>query len=113
MVRRLIRVRVSALASCIFNNNIVIGLMVKIQRSDFMKIRGTQKVVPEIEVNIDTVYIRTNITKVEEEDFSGWEYDEIQYKKDTYIQMMAEQSNLQDNYLLDLDFRLSLSELGV
>ena len=77
------------------------------------KVRGTMKEVPEIEVNVDTVYIRTNIKRIEEEDFTGWEYDEVQYEKDEYIKLMAEQSNLQDNYLLDVDYRLSLVEMGV
>ena len=50
-----------------------------------MKVRGSMKEVPEIEVNVDTVYLRTNITRIETEDFTGWEYDETQYTKDEYI----------------------------
>lgn len=78
-----------------------------------MKVRGTQEKVNTIEVNVDTVYIRTNVERIEEEDFVGWEYDEIQYDKNEYIELMANQSNLQDGYLLDLEFRLSMKELGV
>lgn len=52
------------------------------------KIRGTMESVPSIEVNKDTVYIRSNIERVEEEDFKGWEYDEIQYDKDIYIEQI-------------------------
>ena len=78
-----------------------------------MKVRGSQVTVPKIEVNVDTVYVRTNIERIEEEDFSGWEYDETQYEKNEYIELIANQSNLQDGYLLDLEFRLSMSELGV
>lgn len=75
--------------------------------------RSTADYVPSIEVNVDTVYIRSDIKRVEEMEFSGWEYNEIQYEKDEYIKLMAEQSNLQDNYLLDVDYRLSLVEMGV
>lgn len=57
------------------------------------KVRGTMKEVPEIEVNIDTVYIRSNITKVEEEDFIGWEYDEVQYDKDEFIELISEEND--------------------
>ena len=52
------------------------------------KVRGTMKEVPSIEVNIDTVYVRNNIKRVEEMEFSGWEYDEIQYDKDSYIEQI-------------------------
>jgi len=54
------------------------------------RVRGTMKEVPEIEVNIDTVYIRSNIVKIEEEDFSGWEYNEIQYPLREYISKLLD-----------------------
>lgn len=57
------------------------------------KVRGTMKEVPEIEVNIDTVYIRSNITKIEEEDFTGWEYDEEQYDKDEFIELISKEND--------------------
>ena len=59
----------------------------------FNKVRGTMKIVPNIEVNRDTVYIRSNIIAVDTEDFKGWEYDEIQYKKDEYTELLQEQIN--------------------
>ena len=37
----------------------------------------------------------------------------IQYDKDEYIELITEQGITRDNYLLDLDFRLSLVEMGV
>ena len=57
------------------------------------KVRGTMKEVPEIEVNIDTVYIRSNITKIEEMEFSGWEYDEEQYDKDEFIELISKEND--------------------
>ena len=52
------------------------------------KVRGTMEKVPNVEVNVDTVYIRSNITKVEEEDFKGWEYDEEQMPLNKYLEMV-------------------------
>nr|WP_259545017.1 hypothetical protein [Heyndrickxia oleronia] len=75
-----------------------------------MKIQGTQSTKPkELEINVDTVYVRSNITRIETEDFTGWEYDEIQYDKNEYIEMIStENKQLKDaqadtnNNLLDL-----------
>ena len=66
-----------------------------------MRVRGTMKEVPEIEVNVDTVYIRTNIERVEEEDFTGWEYDEEQYSKDKFIELISKENKelIQENEL--------------
>lgn len=58
----------------------------------FNKVRGTMKKVPNIEVNVDTVYVRSNIKRIEEPDFSGWEYDEMQYEKNNYIETIAEEN---------------------
>ena len=56
-----------------------------------MKVRGTQTVKPlELEIGKDTVYIRKNILAINEEEFVGWEYDEVQYGKDEYIKLMAD-----------------------
>ena len=57
-----------------------------------MRVRGTMKEVPEIEVNVDTVYVRTNIQRIEEEDFVGWEYDEVQYRKDEFIELISKEN---------------------
>ena len=45
----------------------------------YLNVRCSSESVPNLEVNVDTVYVRTNIQRVEEELFSGWQYDEIQY----------------------------------
>ena len=60
----------------------------------------------------DTVYVHTDITPVEGEE-GLFQYHEVQYKKDEYIELITEQGITHDNYLLDLDFRLSLVEMGV
>ena len=66
-----------------------------------MRVRGTMKEVPEIEVNVDTVYVRTNIRRIEEEDFVGWEYDETQYNKDEFIELISNKNKelIQENEL--------------
>ena len=51
-----------------------------------MKVRGTMKKVPNVEVNVDTVYIRSNIERIEEEDFKGWEYDEVEMPLNKYLE---------------------------
>ena len=57
----------------------------------FNNVRGSMETVPKVEVNRDTVYIRSNILTIDTEDFKGWEYDEIQYKKDEYTELLQEQ----------------------
>ena len=57
----------------------------------FNKVKGTMEVVPNVEVNRDTVYVRSNIIAMDTEDFKGWQYDEIQYKKDEYTEFLQTQ----------------------
>ena len=57
----------------------------------FNNVRGSMETVSNVEVNRDTVYIRSNILAIDTEDFKGWEYDEIQYKKDEYTELLQEQ----------------------
>lgn len=75
-------------------------------------VRGSATQAEPLIIGKDTVYVHSNIKPVEDEE-GLFEYHEIQYEKDEYIKLMAEQSNLQDNYLLDVDYRLSLVEMGV
>ena len=64
---------------------------------EIKKVRGSQETVPALEVNIDTVYVRTGIIAISEEGFNGWEYDEIQYSIQEWIQLMSgEQQALSD-----------------
>ena len=60
----------------------------------FNKVRGSMVTVPNIEVNKDTVYIRSNIIVINEDNFKGWEYDEIQYDKDEYTEVTNEVQEL-------------------
>lgn len=60
----------------------------------FIAIKGTQKNVTKLEVNIDTVYIRTNIERIETEEFTGWQYDEIQYSLREYHELIGNKSDI-------------------
>ena len=50
------------------------------------------KYVPTVEVSKDTVYIRSDIERIEEMEFSGWEYNEIQMSKDKYLEKLQQEN---------------------
>ncbi len=56
----------------------------------FQNVRSTAKNIPSIEVNVDTVYVRSSIIRIEEMEFSGWEYNEIQYPLREYIEKLLD-----------------------
>ena len=76
----------------------------------FQNIRSTAEYVPSIEVNIDTVYIRSNIERVEEMEFSGWEYNEIQYTIHEYLERLT---NEEDSGMLALMVSMLMSEVDM
>lgn len=75
-----------------------------------MRVRGSMEVVPPIEVNVDTVYIRTNVVRIEEEEFVGWEYDELQLPLREYLSQLT---NIQDSQTLALLVSLLMSEVDM
>ena len=70
----------------------------------FQNVRSTAENVPSIEVNVDTVYVRSSIVRVEEMDFSGWQYDEIQYKKDNYIELISNKNDYLEEEVVSVWF---------
>ncbi len=76
----------------------------------YNNVRGTMEYVPTIEVNKDTVYIRNEIKRVEEEEFSGWQYNEVQYDKNEYIENLA---NEEDAGMLALMMSMLMSEIDM
>jgi len=76
----------------------------------FQNIRSTAEYVPSIEVNIDTVYVRSNIEKIEEMEFSGWEYNEIQYAVREYLEKLT---NEEDSGMLALMVSMLMSEVDM
>ena len=79
----------------------------------FQNVRSTAENVPSIEVNTDTVYIRSGVKRVEEEDFTGWEYDEIQYSLREYVEGLLQtetgQIIIAENTAETLSLMLSLN----
>ena len=76
---------------------------------ELKNVRGSQETVPQLEVNIDTVYVRSNITAIDEDDFKGWQYDEIQYGKNEYIELMGEKNQALEGQILES--KLAMAEL--
>lgn len=62
---------------------------------EFKDVRGSQEFISEIEFNVDTIYIKTNIKKVKEIDGHTqeirefWEYDEKQYTFNEYVALLS------------------------
>ncbi len=59
-----------------------------------MKVRGTQESIPFIEIGKTNVYIRTNVEYIEEEEFSGWEYDEEIISIPEYISTLSDKNSV-------------------
>ncbi len=76
----------------------------------FQNVRSTATNIPSVEVNVDTVYVRTEIKRVEEDDFTGWEYNEIQYPLQEYIETLA---NEDDAGMLALMVSVLMSEVDM
>lgn len=82
---------------------------------EYKNVRGSQEYVPNIEANIDTVYIRSDIVRVEEIEFSGWEYNEVQYPLREYIEKLLDtetgQFKIAQNTIETLEVISALNEL--
>lgn len=60
---------------------------------EFKDVRGTMPEVLLLEINVDTVYIRSDVIRIDEEGeegFRGWQYDEVQMTKNEYIASLQE-----------------------
>lgn len=58
---------------------------------DFGIVRGSKEQAREIVIGKDTVYVHTDIKEIKTEDGGAlYEYHEVQYCKDEYIELMAE-----------------------
>ena len=76
-----------------------------------MKIRGTQESIPFIEIGKTNVYIRTNVEYIEEEEFSGWEYDEEIISIPEYISTLSDKNSVDITALLITGFMQEIDEL--
>ena len=69
----------------------------------FNKVRGTMEIVQSLEINVATVYVRSNVIRVENEQFTGWEYDEKQYGIKEYIGKISEQSDAMETDIVSMN----------
>lgn len=67
-------------------------------------VQGTQEKVPKLEINVDTVYIRSNIEqKQDKEGNNYWQYDEIQYSIIEYLKkVVVENEEITDSAIAEL-----------
>ena len=82
-------------------------------------VQGSESQAKLLIVGVDTVYVHTNITKVET-DAEGkaveglYQYNEVQYDKDEYIQFMSEKNTALEEQIEStqeaLDFLLLSAE---
>ena len=80
---------------------------------EFKNVQGSSQQAQPLIVNKDTVYVHTNIVQATDEDGNVvdglYVYDEVQYTKDEYIQIMAEKNSQLEKELTDT--QLALCEL--
>lgn len=68
-----------------------------------MKIRGTQLTKPQpVEIYADTVYLRSNIERIETDKFTGWEYEETQLSLPAYMTLLQQETALVQDALAEL-----------
>lgn len=58
-----------------------------------MRVKGTQETIPFIEISKTDVYIRTNVERIENEEFTGWEYDETVITIPEYMETLADRDS--------------------
>lgn len=81
----------------------------------YFNVKGTSESVSALQVDVDTVYLRSNIQRIETEDFVGWQYDEVQYELREYIESLADKQKVNDieMKLLTADERYKLLDLSI
>lgn len=80
---------------------------------EIKNVQGSSHQAQPLIVNKDTVYVHTNIVQATDEDgnvVNGlYVYDEVQYTKDEYIQIMAEKNETLERDLTDT--QLAIAEI--
>lgn len=79
----------------------------------YFNVRSNQESVLGLECVKDTVYVRTNIERVETDGFNGWEYNEIQYTLLEYQELLGNQTQelKKRNSELELEMSRNSAEL--
>ena len=77
---------------------------------EIKNVQGSSQQAQPLIVNKDTVYVHTNIVQATDEDgnvVNGlYVYDEVQYTKDEYIQIMAEKNSQLEQEVIDTQLAL-------
>ena len=77
---------------------------------EIKNVQGSSQQAQPLIVNKDTVYVHTNIVQATDEDGNVvdglYVYDEVQYTKDEYIQMIAEKNETLERDLTDTQLAL-------
>ena len=97
--------------------NVYTSHLTYLERSNIMKeiknVQGSSQQAQPLIVNKDTVYVHTNIVQATDEDGNVvdglYVYDEVQYTKDEYIQIMAEKNETLERDLTDT--QLAIAEI--
>ena len=80
---------------------------------EIKNVQGSTEQAQPLIVNKDTVYVHTNIVQATDEDGNIidnlYVYDEVQYTKDEYIQIMAEKNETLERDLTDT--QLAIAEI--
>ena len=80
---------------------------------EIKNVQGSLQQAQPLIVNKDTVYVHTNIVQATDEDGNVvdglYVYDEVQYTKDEYIQIIAEKNSQLEKQLTNI--QLALCEL--
>ena len=76
-----------------------------------MRVRGTQESIPFIEIGKTNVYIRTNVEYIEEEEFSGWEYDEEIISIPEYISTLSDKNSVDITAIIITGLMQEIDEL--
>lgn len=56
---------------------------------EILGVRGSAAQAKPLVVGKDTVYVHTNIERIVDSEMDEYQYDEIQYEKDEYIEQMS------------------------
>ena len=80
---------------------------------EIKNVQGSTEQAQPLIVNKDTVYVHTNIVQATDKDGNVvdglYVYDEVQYTKDEYIQIMAEKNETLERDLTDT--QLAIAEI--
>lgn len=73
-------------------------------------VQGSEAQAKDIIISADTVYVHSDIKKIQKKDNKDpdvWEYHEVQYGKDEYIELIAEKNKTLEKQITDTELALT------